>query len=77
MQGVKRDNLRFKTVAQSKAIKDADLLQYDLIESRLTSKPSMKGIALSSSSIEEYEKFRVNRMYEEDEVFVDFIPPKG
>ena len=77
MQGVKRAHLRFKTVAQSKAIKDADLLQYDLIESRLTSKPSMKGIALSSSSIEEYEKFRVNRMYEEDEVFVDTMPPEG
>jgi len=58
-------------MAKHKAIKDADILQYDLIESRLTSKPSIKGIALSSSSIEEYEKYRANTIYEEDEVRVD------
>jgi len=32
----------------------------------------MKGIALSSSSIEEYEKFRSNKMYEDEEVQIDF-----
>ena len=60
-------------MAKHKAIKDADILQYDLIESRLTSKPSIKGIALSSSSIEEYEKYRANTIYEEDEVLVDCL----
>ena len=58
-------------MAQWKAVRDADVLQYDLIEMRLTSKPSMKGIALSSSSIEEYEKFRTNKMYEDEEVQID------
>ena len=59
-------------MAQYKAMRDADVLQYDLIEKRLTTKPSMKGLALSSSSIENYERFRIDQMYEDDQVRVDY-----
>lgn len=48
-------------------MKDGDILQYDLIEKRLTDKPSIKGIALSSRSIEKVEKLKLNEMYESDE----------
>ncbi len=63
-----RDNLRFKALAQYKQLRDGDVLGFELIDKRLTSKPSIKGIALSSPSIEEYEKFKVHKMYEGDEI---------
>ena len=59
-------------MAQFKAVREGDALLYELIENRITTKPSMKGLALSNSSIEDYEKFRENTLYEEDyEVKVD------
>ena len=47
-----RDNLRFKAMAQYKAMMDGDVLGFELIDKRLTSKPEIKGLALSSESIE-------------------------
>jgi len=59
-------------MAQFKAVREGDALLYELIENRIITKPSMKGLALSNSSIEDYEKFRENTLYEEDyEVKVD------
>jgi len=59
-------------MAQFKAVREGDALLYGLIENRIITKPSMKGLALSNSSIEDYEKFRENTLYEEDyEVKVD------
>ena len=54
-----RDNLKFMQIAQYKAIRDGDILQYELIDRRLISKPSAKGLALSSSSIEKIEKQKI------------------
>ena len=71
MKVERRDNLRIKQMAQYKAMRDGDALLYELIENRITTKPSMRGIALSCSSVEEYEKFKKERAYEEDEVHVD------
>jgi hypothetical protein len=51
-----RDNLKFIEIAKYKAMRDGDVLQFELIDKRLTSKPSIRGIALSSSSIEAIEK---------------------
>ena len=50
-----RDNLRFKSMAQYKVIKDGDVLAYESIELRMTKKPKVKGIALSSRSITQVE----------------------
>lgn len=62
-----RDNLRFKAMAQYKAMKDGDVLGFELIEKRITNKPEIKGMALSSESIEVLEKFKQNLMYESDD----------
>ena len=67
----KRNNLKVKALAQYKAVRDADVLQYELIDKRLTTKPSMKGLALSCSSIEDYERYRADQMFAEDLVQVD------
>ena len=40
-----RDNLRFKAMAQYKAMKDGDVLGFELIDKRLTTKPEIKGMA--------------------------------
>ena len=58
-------------MAKWRALRDGDVLQADLIENRLTSKPSMKGIALSSDSIEDYEKFRAQHQAGQEDVGVD------
>lgn len=62
-----RDNLRFKAMAQYKTMLDGDVLGYELIDKRLTSKPEIKGLALSSDSIEQLEKFKANMLYESDD----------
>lgn len=54
-------------MAQYKAMKDGDVLGFELIDKRLTSKPEIKGMALSSESIEVLEKFKLNLMYESDD----------
>lgn len=46
-----RDNLKFIAIAKYKAMRDGDVLQFEMIDKRLTSKPSVRGLALSSSSI--------------------------
>lgn len=51
------DNLRFQDMAKAKAIRDGDLLTYDLVEKRLMTKPSQKALALSlSTDHEAYER---------------------
>lgn len=46
-----RENLKFKSIAQYKALQDGDTFQFDMIENQLIKKPSLKGLALSSRSI--------------------------
>ena len=58
-------------MAKYKMICDGDILGYDLIEKRLTSKPSIKGLALSSSSIENFEKLKGQPGYDTDDVLID------
>ena len=58
-------------MAKYKMILDGDILGYDLIEKRLTSKPSIKGLALSSSSIENFEKLKEQPGYDTDDVLID------
>ena len=48
-------------------MKDGDVLGFELIDKRLTNKPEIKGMALSSDSIEVFEKFKNNLMYESDD----------
>lgn len=49
-------------------MRDGDVLQFELIDKRLTSKPSVRGIALSSSSIEAIEKLKnQNKFYGSEE----------
>lgn len=68
----KRDNLKFITMAKYKALKDADILQYELVEKRLTSVASNKGLALSSSTMYEYEKKKEGANFETgEEIQVD------
>jgi hypothetical protein len=50
------DDLKFKTVACSKAIDKGDTLQYELIKHGMMTKPSFKGLALNSSSVKIFEK---------------------
>ena len=68
-----RDNLRFISIAKYKAMKDGDVLQYELIDKRITSKPSMKAIALSSSTIRQIEKNKLNLSGSEDDAEVDSV----
>ena len=62
-----RDNLRFKAMAQYKAMKDGDVLGFELIDKRLTTKPEIKGMATQSESIEQLEKFKRQQLYESDD----------
>ena len=57
-----RDNLKFKSIAQFKALQDGDTFQFDMIENQLIKKPSLKGIALSSRSIKQFEKVREDHL---------------
>ena len=50
------DDLKFKTIACSKAIDKGDTLQYELIKHNLMTKASFKGLALNSSSVKIFEK---------------------
>ena len=50
------DDLKFKTIACSKAIDKGDTLQYEMIKHNLMTKPSFKGLALNSSSVKIFEQ---------------------
>tara|TARA_B110000285_G_C15082534_1_gene594321 strand:+ start:67 stop:261 length:195 start_codon:yes stop_codon:yes gene_type:complete len=50
------DDLKFRTMAQSKAIDKGDTLQYEMIKHGLVGKSSFKGLALNSSSVKIFEK---------------------
>ena len=52
----RRDDLKFKTMAKYKTLRDADIITHDLIEEGILRKPSIKGIALSNSSVEDNER---------------------
>lgn len=52
----KRDNLKYKTMAQYKAIRGGDILTFEMIDQNVMRRPSLKGLALSNKSIEAYER---------------------
>lgn len=51
-----RGNLKCKNIAKYKCLKDGDLETYDEIENQMLDMASIKGRALSNSSIEEMER---------------------
>lgn len=65
------DNLRFKSIAQHRALADGDILQFDILEKRLISNGSMKGLALRSDSLAVYEKFEDNGYYESENLSME------
>lgn len=59
-----RDNLKFKELAIYRAMCDGDLLQYEFLQNKLLTKPKIKGYALASKSIEEFEALKDQRDFE-------------
>ena len=53
-----RDNLRLKVIAQYRALKDGDVLQYQAIDKRMCERPSLKQLALRSDSIERMDRLK-------------------
>ena len=66
-----RDDLRMKAMAQYKVLKDADVLQFEMVENKLLEKPVIKGLALSSDSIQKFELFKANKMYESENLSME------
>jgi len=60
-----------KALAQYKVLKDGDILQFEMVENKLLEKPAIKGLALSSDSIEKFELFKVNKMYESENLSME------
>jgi len=58
-----RDNLRLRTIAQYRALKDGDILTYDDIEERVVGKASLTGLVQSRSSFERFERFKAGGFY--------------
>ena len=56
--------MRLKTIAQYRALRDGDVLQYNVIEKRLVGKPSLTGLALRSESIERFKRLDELGFYE-------------
>ncbi|CDW79910.1 UNKNOWN [Stylonychia lemnae] len=52
----RRNDLKFKTMAQYKAVLNGDILTFDLIGQGLMRRPSIRALALENSSIEEFER---------------------
>jgi len=61
------DDLKFKTMACSRAIERGDTLQYDIINHGLMTKPSFKGLALNSSSVKIFEKNLIKEKLEKSD----------
>ena len=47
------------------------MLQYELVQNKLLEPPMVKGLALGSDSIEDFELFKVNKMYESENLSID------
>ena len=63
-------------MAQRRALRDGDVLQYEMVENKLLERPTVKGLALRSDSIENFELFKVNKMYESENLSIgdsDFL----
>ena len=58
-------------MAQYKVLKDADVLQFEMVENKLLEKPVIKGLALSSDSIQKFELFKANKMYESENLSME------
>ena len=58
-----RDDLKIKTVAKYKLLSNKDLNKFANIENKKLPKPQIKGIALSSRSIEELDNAKVKDMF--------------
>ena len=52
----RRDDLKFKTMAQYKAVKEGDVLMFDEIDRRAYDLAAIKGKALEDSEFEEEER---------------------
>jgi len=62
-----RDNLKFKTLAKYRALKDGDVIQYENIDDLyIENKTAVKGIAFKSDSMEKFEIFKQNKLYESE-----------
>lgn len=60
---VNRDNLRFKQIAQAQLLQRGDLEQFERIDREEIDKTQIKGIALASQSLENFEYFKEKGMY--------------
>lgn len=52
-------------------MKDGDVLQFDIIENKLSSKAELKGLAFHSQSIEKFQKLRDEHMFESDNLSLE------
>ena len=66
-----RDNLRFKELAIYRAMCEGDMLQCDFIQNKLLTKPEIKGYALCSKSIEEFEELKAQKDLESHNVSLE------
>ena len=66
----KRDDLRFKAIAKYRLIRDGDICQYEGILNEELDQPHLRGVACDAKSIEEFETFKVNKMYESENLSV-------
>ena len=53
---IERDNLKIKSIAKYKTIKDGDMQMYQDIENAMIDLATCKGVAFSDSSMEEVER---------------------
>ena len=58
-------------MAQYTLISDGDVLQYEMLDNKLLEKPLIKGLALCSDSIEKFELFKENKMYESENLSME------
>ena len=55
-----RDNLRFKALAQYRAINDGDVMRYELIENNAMTRAAVRGLATRHPSIEDFQAYKDN-----------------
>lgn len=55
-----RDNLRFKSLAQYRAINDGDVMRYELIENNALTQAAVRGLATRHPSIEDFQAHKDN-----------------
>ena len=63
----KRDDLKFRTMAKYKAVRDGDILMFDEIDQRVVDLAACKGKALDDSEFEEEER-EIEEMLKEEQL---------